>query len=356
MQLDAGRRSLTRAALLLLGLLSPGAAARVAVAADAIQETDDEGEGEAAEHKTARPRRDDAVPAWAEAAPAGVDAPQLRNVEPRTRVYVDGSVAQTPDLSALPNIAGKGRNLRLALGGSLRWRRFQFDLELPASQATTLDLVDPNPAIVIAEEERHQTALSIGDLRVGAQWTGALPVQALPLRLGFGMRVRVPTHTTTFQFHNLNDGSLGTYVLPYYFHLEPTVLFGGALGDLSFVINCGALILTGPDGTVLDIPIIVPNIYFWDAHYAVAYRVARPLALSFEVNTTIQLNELDPVIFPQLNHLRAVSAVPAVQLHLGRYRVDLIGRIGLTRDANPLGVLGYSGTRSVILRVARSFD
>ena len=96
----------------------------------------------------------------------------------------------------------------------------------------------------------------------------------------------------------------------------------------------------GPSSTF---PIIVPNIYFWDAHYALAYRVARPLALSVEVNTTIQLNQLDTVMFPQLNHMRAVSVVPAVQVHLGRYRVDLIARIGLTPGRQPAGVSGLLG-------------
>jgi hypothetical protein len=293
---------------------------------------------------------------WADDAPAAADAPQMRNVEPRTSIYVDGSFAQTPDLSALPNIAGHGRNLRASVGGTLKWHRFQFDTELPASQATTLHLLDPNAAIVIAEEDRDQTSLSIGDLRVGAQWTDRLPVDALPLVGGFGLRVRVPTHTTAFQFHNLIDGSLNTYVLPYYFHIHPTLLLGGALGALSFVTNQGGLILMGPDGKVQDLQIVVPTIYFWDAHYAVAYRIAELVGVSVEVNTTIQLNDLDPVMFPKLSHLRAVSILPDIQLHFGDYRVDALARIGVSRGADAMGVLGYAGTRSFIVRVTRTFD
>ncbi|MES1164521.1 MAG: hypothetical protein ABUR63_02085, partial [Verrucomicrobiota bacterium] len=95
----------------------------------------------------AAPTQDEgAVPVWAESAPAGADSPPIRNVEPRTRLYLDGTFAQTDDLSALPNIAGRGWNLRLALGGSLKWRRFQFETELPASQMTRLYLMSPNPA------------------------------------------------------------------------------------------------------------------------------------------------------------------------------------------------------------------
>jgi hypothetical protein len=341
--MNDGRRRCPRAALLLLVfLLAPVASTRA-----------DDSDPDAADDDD-----DDSVPAWAEAAPAGVDAPQLRNVEPRTRIYLDGSFAQTPDLSSLPYIGGKGRNVRAALGGSLRWRRvFQFDIELPASQATTLDLeMMPNPAIMIDASELHQTALSIGDLRLGAQWTDMLPVESMPIRAGFGLRVRVPTHTTTFQFTNLNDSTLNTYALPYYVHIEPAFLIGGAIGDLSFVMNQGGMLLTGPDGELDNLPVVVPNIYFWDAHYAVAYRVARALALSFEVNTTFQLNGLDPVMFPKVNHVRAVSLIPGVQVHVGRYRVDAIGRLGVTRGADPVGLLGFSGTRSVILRLSRSFD
>ncbi len=296
------------------------------------------------------------APSWAHDAPPGVDTPQLRNVEPRTRLYVDGSFAQTPDLSALPNIAGSGRNLRFAVGGSLKWRRFQFDTELPASQATTLDLINPNTAISIAPEERHQTALSIGDFRLGAQWTDALPVDAMPLVGGFGLRIRVPTHTTRFEFTNLNDGMVGVYVLPYYFHVEPTLMLGGALGRFSFVTNQGLLMLTGPDGQVLDLPIPVPNIYFWDAHLAIACRIIEALSLSVAGNYTHQLNELDAVMFPKLSHMRALFVIPAVRIHVDRYHVDVVSRIGLSRGADSMGVLGFAGSRSFILRVSRDFD
>lgn len=292
---------------------------------------------------------------WADDAPAPVDAPQLRNVEPRTLIYVDGSFAQTGDLSALPDIAGSGSNLRAAVGGSLRWHRFQFDVELPASQATTLDLLPPNPNFVIYPEDKHQTALSIGDFRAGAQWTDALPVASIRVVAGLALRVRVPTHTTRFQFHDV-AGNLGTYVLPYYFHVEPTFLFGESLGPVSFVMNQGALILTGPDGSFGGLPFIVPNIYFWDAHYALACRIIDLLSASFEVNTTLQLNHVDGVDFQKLNNVRALAIVPGLQVHLGRYRVDAVARFGLTQGAELLGVVGYAGTRSYVLRVSRLFD
>ncbi len=42
---------------------------------------------------------------------------------------------------------------------------------------------------------------------------------------------------------------LVSYVFPYYFHIEPTVIVGGALGRFSYVVNEGILdVFWGPDG------------------------------------------------------------------------------------------------------------
>ncbi|MBC8131752.1 MAG: hypothetical protein H7X95_02125 [Deltaproteobacteria bacterium] len=317
-------------------------------------EVDDESPDDADEKSSAD--ASDPTPRWADHAPAPVDAPGLRNVEPRTRLYIDGSLAQTQDLSALPQIAGSGRNWRLAAGGSLKWRRFQFDLELPASQATIVDLKDANELFKVYEPDRHQTSLSIGDLRIGAQWTNALPVDVMPVVAGFGLRVRVPTHTTLFKFYNEADGSIVTYALPYYFHIEPTLLLGGALGPLSFVMNQGALVLMGPDAQLGDLSIIIPTLYFWDAHYAVACRLIDLLALSVEVNTTMQLSRVEGLDFQKLNNLFATSVVPGIQWHFGPYRVDTIARFGLTPGSEVLGVVAFGGTRSFFLRVSRVFN
>lgn len=305
----------------------------------------------------------DSAPAastWADYAPAAMDAPQLRNLEPRTRLYADGAVAQTDDLSVLPHIGGRGRNLRLALGGSLKWRRFQFDVELPASQATTVDIFNPDFADddpnQIAREDRHQTALSIGDLRLGAQWTHALPIDAMPLAAGFGIRLRVPTHTTRFQFYNYNNQSTLVYGLPYYFHIEPTVMVGGGLGPLSFVMNQGAIVFLGPDGSIGDLPIVIPSLYFWDAHYAVACRIIRLLAVSVELNTTMQLNHVEGLDFQKLNNVFAVVLSPGLQVHLGRLRLDVTARFGMTPGAELLGVIAFAGTRSGMLRGTWVFD
>lgn len=287
--------------------------------------------------------------------PPSIEAPRLRNAEPRTTVYVDGTYGVSNDLSALPDIAGKAHGFRVAAGGTLKLGRFQLDGELPAGQITTLSLVNPNPLFDIDPNDKHQTAASLGDSRLGAQWTGVLASDAMTVVSGFGISLRIPTHTTEYTFH-LTDGSPGFYALPYYFHIQPTFILGEALGRVSFVMNQSALVLIGPDATVADIPIVIPTIYFWDAHYGVSVRVLDGLALSCALNTTYQLNALDKVMFPHLNKLRSAYVVPGVQLHVGAYRVDVVGRFGIKAGAEPLGVLTFQGTDSLTVRVSRLFD
>jgi hypothetical protein len=287
--------------------------------------------------------------------PADVEAPRMRNVEPRTRIYVDGTVAASRDLSALPTIAGSARGARVAVGGSLKLGRFQLDAELPGFQVTRLDLLDVNEAIMIDPRDRRQTSYALGDARAGAQWTAALPIDTVAVVAGLGVGVRVPTHTGRFTFH-LVDGSEGFYVLPYYFHVQPALLFGVAGGPITFVMNQGALVMLGPDGEVANLPVETPTLYFWDAHYALALRAASWLGLSLAASTTVQLSRLDPVMFPRLNHVRAAFLMPGLMIRAGASRIDLVARFGVTPGAEPLGVITYSGTRSLLLRVTREFD
>jgi hypothetical protein len=289
-------------------------------------------------------------------APAGVDAPAIRNVEPTTRVYVDGSFARSTDLSALPYIGGAGANWRATAGGSLKLGRFQLEAEAPAAQATLLHLtkIPPPPGEMPIPEDARQTALSAGNVRLGAQWSGRFAAGPLAMAAGFGLRGRIPwPNSARFQFH-LADGSLGVYSFPFYFHIEPTVLFGAATKGVSFTMNQGAVILHGPDGHFEEVTIVVPTIMFWDAHYAVAVR-SDWVALSLELNTLIQFNRVGGD-FVQLNDIRALSVVPGVQFLLGAWRVDLVGRLGVNRGAELFGVIGYGGTQSITLRLGRSFD
>lgn len=287
--------------------------------------------------------------------PPSVEAPRLRNAQPRTTVYLDLAYGRSNDLSALPDIAGTAHGFRMAAGGTLKLGRFQLDLELPTGQVTTLDLVNPNPVFEIDPGDKHQTEISLGDSRMGAQWTDVLAPDTVGLVAGLGLGVRIPTHTTRYTFH-LVDGSPGLYVLPYYFHIQPTLILGEALGPVSLLMNQSVLMLIGPNGQVADVPVITPTLYFWDAQYGISARATDGFGLSCVLNTTFQINKLDEVIFPNLNRVRSVYLVPGAQLHVGAYRIDLIGRIGLTRGAEQLGVLTFQGTDSVTVRVTRIFD
>jgi len=285
--------------------------------------------------------------------PPPVDGPALRLPEPRSRVWLDGAYAESKDLSALPYIAGKGRNVRIALGGAWRWRRFAFDAQLPFN-ITTVDITSllnqaPMP------QDQHQTAPSLGDLALGAVWSERLAGDSEALIAGLGLRGRLATHTTRFSVH-LADGSLAIFTIPYYFHVEPTLILGGALGPFTYVVNQGAIGLFGPNGDIQGEPVVVPSIYLWDAHYAVGVAPWSFLGASVELATMFVLNHIDDPNFKSVNGLRAVWVAPALQIHAGDgWRIDLIARLGLTRGQELYGVLEYVGTDSFTLRLTRAF-
>jgi hypothetical protein len=122
------------------------------------------------------------------------------------------------------------------------------------------------------------------------------------------------------------------------------------------VINQGLTLLTGPDGNFNDIHIVVPNLLFWSAHYALVYAPFQVLGLSVDLGTDVQLNQVTVVGFEKANDLVAASLNVGLQLHLGRFRVDLVGRRGLTHDSELVGVLQYAGTQSLTLRLGVRFD
>jgi hypothetical protein len=283
--------------------------------------------------------------------PPPVDGPALRLPESPTRLYLDGTYMMSDDLSALPYIAGTGRNYRAALGGAWRWRRFTVDGQLPVHVSTLSATSFLNMAP--SEEDAEQTTVSLGDLALGATWTERLAGEGLIG--GVGVRGRLATHTTRFQFH-LADGTLADFVLPYYFHIEPTLILGGAIGRFTYVLNQGAIVLLGPDGDFDTEHITVPSIYLWDAHYAVGYAPWSFLGASVELATTIQLNHVGGADFQKFNDIRAVWVAPALQIHGGATRVDLIARFGLSQGQELYGVIEHVLTHSFTLRVTQYFD
>ncbi|HVV49743.1 MAG TPA: hypothetical protein VHO06_08800, partial [Polyangia bacterium] len=263
--------------------------------------------------------------------------------------------ASSSDLSALQLIQGSGSNVRFALGGAWRWRRFSFEGEIPFVQITTLNVTALSGGQMPVPADAHQTGVSFGDVRAGAVWTERLAGERLVG--GFGLRTRLATHTTTFTFH-LNPSGLLTDAFPYYFHIEPTAVLGGALGRFVFVVNEGLDVLWGPNGEVEGQLIVVPTIVFWDSHVAVSYSPWDLLAASVELGTDVQVNDVNDPQFP-IQNIRSAWVAPALQVHLADWRVDLIARIGLTglaHGTDAFGVLQYVGTNSYTLRLGRSFN
>ena len=292
--------------------------------------------------------------------PPPVDGPELRLPESPTRLYLDGAYAASSDLSALQLIQGSGKNVRFSVGGAYRWHRFSFEAEVPFVQVTTLDVTAVSGGQPPIPSDAHQTGVSFGDVRVGATWTTHLVGDALVG--GFGLRARLPTHSTNFTFHIQSTPTAApmplTYAFPYYFHFEPTAILGGAIGRFVFVINEGLDVLWGPNGEIEGQLVVVPTIAFWDSHLAIAFAPFDFLGASVELGTDIQVNNTNDPQFP-IADIRSAWVAPALQFHLGDYRVDLIARLGLPGTAHgtdPFGVLEFVGTSSYTLRVGRSFN
>jgi hypothetical protein len=292
--------------------------------------------------------------------PAPVDGPALRLPESPTRLYLDGAYASSSDLSALQLIQGSGKNVRFSVGGAYHWHRFSFEGEVPFVQVTTLNVTAVSGGQPPIPSDAHQTGVSFGDVRVGATWTARLAGDALVA--GFGLRARLPTHSTNFTFHIQSTPTATpmplTYAFPYYFHFEPTAILGGAIGRFIFVVNEGLDVLWGPNGEIEGELVVVPTIAFWDSHLAIAFAPFDFLAASVELGTDVQINNTNDPQFP-IADIRSAWVAPALQLHFGDYRVDLIARLGLpglAHGTDPFGVLEFVGTSSYTLRVGRSFN
>jgi hypothetical protein len=79
------------------------------------------------------------------------------------------------------------------------------------------------------------------------------------------------------------------------------------------------------------------------------------LAASVELATDIQLNHVGGFDFTKLNDVRSAWIAPALQLHVGGYRVDAVARFGLSGSANLFGLIEFAGRNSYTLRVSRAF-
>lgn len=289
--------------------------------------------------------------AWLWRAYPTIPAPALRGLAPSTRLYLDGSVVRSRDLSALPYIAGSGINARTALGGSWHSGGLELSGEITFAQATRIEVTQVPGGMPIPEDQT-QTATSLGDSYLGISYMHEL--EDWPVAIGASLRGRIPTHTTIFQFH-LIDGSLGRYPFPYYFHIEPALLLGAGWGPVSLVVNEGPLVLMGPDGNFNELHIVVPTLWFWDSHVALAVALGETFGFSVELVTTVLTSHIDQPEFADLNGLVGVSLNPAVSLRFERLQVDLVGRWGLNKGAEAFGVITFAGTQGLLLRLSLFF-
>ena len=106
--------------------------------------------------------------------PPPVDGPALRLPESPTRLYLDGAYAISDDLTALPYIAGKGRNVRVALGGALALAAVRVRGRSSLVNLTTIDVTLGAEHAAAAGGRSTRPRLSLGDLTLGAVWTERL--------------------------------------------------------------------------------------------------------------------------------------------------------------------------------------
>ncbi len=120
-------------------------------------------------------------------------------------------------------------------------------------------------------------------------------------------------------------------------------------------MNEGILGLIGPDGDFLGMHVVVPTVVFWDSHVAVGYAPFDFLGASVELGSDVQINTVDNPQFP-IDHWRSIWVAPALQVHIGDWRIDAIARLGSGRKTEQFGVLEYIGTSSYTLRLTLAFN
>jgi hypothetical protein len=291
-------------------------------------------------------------PAAKSAIPPGVDYPPVQSLGSGSTLYLDFTYERSNDLSTFYWVRGQAAGYRVALGGNLRLGGLQLNVELPV-QLTQLfiDSLGNRPPTA---SDREKSSYSLADVVTGGSYAWELAKGPIAAFIGLGMRVRLPTHTMKYRFA-LTDGSFYSFGFPYYFHLAPAGLFFASYGPLSLTVNQGLLAMLAQNTTLLNLPLNIPNIFFWESHYAVALRPVHWLGLSLELISCVQLSHIDDQNFQNLNRLKAFYLDPSVAFDIGSYRISLAGRIGLGKDTERFGVLTFSGSQAVLARLSYLF-
>jgi hypothetical protein len=282
----------------------------------------------------------------------GIDYPAAQSLGVGDSLYIDQTYESSSDLSTLSWVTGHGTNYRLAVGGTLHFGELRLVGEIPV-QYTHLH-IDTLQGVPTIDRDRDKTAPALGDAVLGAAYLWTLPVEAIDLRIGLGLRTRWPTHTTQFTFM-LASGTPYTFGFPYYFHFAPALLVVASASFLTFSMNQGVLGMLVQDVTVDGIRQSIPNLLFWESHYAVAAQPLDWLGLGLELVSCMQLNQVDDAGYTTLHGVRAVALNPSATLTLWGLRASFAGRFGLTQGTRDLGVITFSGERALLARVSYLF-
>jgi|GEM_PF-1500209 len=285
--------------------------------------------------------------------PPSVDYPGVIDLGPRLALYVDHTYEYTNDLSTFWWVQGRGDNYRVAFGGVYAFGNLRVHAEVPLQYTRlAIDTLMYQPPV---DADRTKAAFSLGDVITDAAYFTDLSIDGFPTHLGFGLRVRWPTHTTKYQF-GLIDGSILEFGFPYYLHLAPSAFLSTSYGPVFLVVNQGALAMLANDVSLGGVIQRIPNIYFWESHVVAGLAATDWLAFTVEMLSFVQLNRVDVEQMTNLNNTKAVFLNPGVTFDLGNYRVAVAGRLDLAgRSSRDFGVITFSGSRALLIRLSYLF-
>jgi hypothetical protein len=286
--------------------------------------------------------------------PPGIDYPPAQAVGVGTSLYVDQTYETTSDLSTFTWVTGHGDNFRTSIGGTLAIGGLHLAAEIPLQYTRLhIDTLQGNPT---APQDRDKTTLSLGDITTGGGYLWTLPVDAIRLQVGPTLLARLPTHTTQFAF-TLASGYIITFGFPYYLHLDQGLVFLATTKFLTIRIEETLLQMLAVVRQVTfdGIPMSIPDLYFWESHFAA---IAQPLdwfGFSVELVSCIQLNRVDDGGYTTLHNVKALMLEGGPAFDFGSFRASVVGRFGLTHGAQDFGVITFSGTRAVMGRLSYVF-
>lgn len=282
----------------------------------------------------------------------GIDYPAAQALGIGTSLYVDETWETTSDLSTFTWVTGHGDNYRTSIGGTLTIGGLHLAAEIPL-QYTRLH-IDTLQGADTAVQDRDKASWSLGDVIAGTSYLWSIPGDSIRLQIGASLRARLPTHTTEFTF-TLATQQQFTFGFPYYLHLAPGFVFLATSGFLTVRIDQGALAMLAKDASIGGIRQPIPNLYFWESHYAAIAQPMEWLGFSVELVSCIQLNQADDGGYTTLHNVRALMLEGGPALDFASYRASVVGRFGLTHGAQDFGVITFSGTRAVMGRLSYVF-